>query len=50
MRLSDRAMTFGEVAEDYHRWRPSYPADAVDWLAPAAPARVADVGAGSGKR
>ncbi|HXH76863.1 class I SAM-dependent methyltransferase [Nocardioides sp.] len=49
MTLSDRAMTFGEVAEDYHRWRPSYPPAAVDWLAPAAPARVADVGAGSGK-
>ena len=42
-------MTFGEVAEEYDRWRPSYPAAAVDWLAPAAPARVADVGAGTGK-
>ena len=49
MTLSDRATSFGEVAEEYDRWRPSYPAAAVDWLAPAAPARVADVGAGTGK-
>ena len=49
MTLSDRATTFGEVAEDYARWRPSYPDEAVDWLAPAAPGRVADVGAGTGK-
>ncbi len=49
MTLGDRATSFGEVAEEYHRWRPSYPAAAVDWLAPAAPARVADVGAGTGK-
>lgn len=44
-----RALTFGGVAEQYAKWRPSYPDDAVDWLAPAAPARVADVGAGTGK-
>ena len=46
---TDRALTFGQVADEYDRWRPSYPAAAVDWLAPAAPARVADVGAGTGK-
>lgn len=44
-----RALTFGRVADEYARWRPSYPADAVAWLAPAAPGRVADVGAGTGK-
>lgn len=49
MTPSDRATSFGEVAEEYDRWRPSYPFAAVDWLAPAAPAHVADVGAGSGK-
>jgi SAM-dependent methyltransferase len=49
MTMRDRATSFGEVAEEYDRWRPSYPAAAVDWLAPAAPARVADVGAGTGK-
>lgn len=42
-------MSFGQVAAEYHQWRPSYPAAAVDWLAPPAPARVADVGAGTGK-
>ncbi|CAN5620733.1 class I SAM-dependent methyltransferase [soil metagenome] len=46
---TNRALTFGHVADEYDRWRPSYPAAAVDWLAPAAPARVADVGAGTGK-
>lgn len=44
-----RARSFGEVANDYDRLRPSYPEGAVDWLAPPAPARVADVGAGTGK-
>lgn len=44
-----RARSFGVVAEEYDRWRPDYPAAAVDWLAPQAPARVADVGAGTGK-
>lgn len=45
----DRAVTFGLVADDYERWRPGYPEAAVDWLVPRAPARVADVGAGTGK-
>lgn len=44
-----RATTFGQVADDYERWRSGYPDAAVDWLAPPAPARVADVGAGTGK-
>lgn len=44
-----RATSFGVVAREYDRWRPSYPVAAVDWLAPCAPARVADVGAGTGK-
>lgn len=44
-----RARTFGQVAEEYDRWRPSYPDAAVHWLAPPPPARVADVGAGTGK-
>lgn len=49
MTTNPRATTFGQVADEYHRWRPSYPSAAVDWLAPVAPARVADVGAGTGK-
>lgn len=44
-----RAQSFGSVAEEYDRWRPDYPAAAVDWLAPRPPGRVADVGAGTGK-
>ena len=44
-----RALSFGTVAEEYASWRPGYPDDAVEWLAPTAPARVADVGAGTGK-
>jgi SAM-dependent methyltransferase len=44
-----RALTFGARAEEYQRWRPSYPAEAVAWLAPPGAARVADVGAGTGK-
>lgn len=46
---ADGARTFGTVAEEYDRWRTGYPAQAVDWLAPQPPARVADVGAGTGK-
>ena len=44
-----RALTFGARAEEYERWRPSYPAGAVAWLVPPGAARVADVGAGTGK-
>ncbi|MBA2774343.1 MAG: class I SAM-dependent methyltransferase, partial [Nocardioidaceae bacterium] len=44
-----RALTFGQMAEEYDRWRPGYPDAAVDWLAPPAPGRVADVGAGTGR-
>lgn len=44
-----RALTFGQVADEYDRWRPHYPDAAVDWLAPTAPVRVADVGAGTGR-
>jgi SAM-dependent methyltransferase len=44
-----RSLSFGQVADEYDRWRPGYPDAAVDWLAPGAPARVADVGAGTGK-
>lgn len=46
---SERARSFGTVAEEYDRWRPGYPAAAVDWLAPHPPARVAELGAGTGK-
>ena len=44
-----RALTFGRLAAEYARWRPSYPGDAVDWLLPPGSTRVADVGAGTGQ-
>jgi SAM-dependent methyltransferase len=44
-----RARSFGAAADDYDRYRPTYPAAAVDWLVPAGARDVADVGAGTGK-
>jgi SAM-dependent methyltransferase len=44
-----QANSFGAVADVYERGRPSYPAEAIDWLIPAQARRVADVGAGTGK-
>jgi SAM-dependent methyltransferase len=44
-----QANSFGLVADVYERGRPSYPAEAIDWLVPARAQRVADVGAGTGK-
>jgi SAM-dependent methyltransferase len=45
----DRAESFGAVAEDYDRYRPSYPAQLFDDLVALAPAAVLDVGCGTGK-
>jgi SAM-dependent methyltransferase len=44
-----RAQAFGAAAAAYERGRPAYPAQAVDWLVPAAARRVLDLGAGTGK-
>ena len=44
-----RARVFGAHAEEYERWRPGYPAEAVAWLLPPGARRVADLGAGTGK-
>jgi ubiquinone/menaquinone biosynthesis C-methylase UbiE len=44
----ERATSFGSRAEDYARWRPTYPAAAVDWVLPSHASRVAEVGAGTG--
>jgi SAM-dependent methyltransferase len=41
--------SFGAVAEDYAAARPSYPAEAVEWLTGPAPLDVVDLGAGTGK-
>jgi len=44
-----RARVFGNFAQDCDRWRPGYPPIAIDWLVPPNAARIADVGAGTGK-
>ncbi len=48
-----RSRNFGSIAELYERVRPGYPAAAVSWFLPTAPAsqelRIADVGTGTGK-
>ena len=44
-----RARSFGALAEDYERYRPGYPDEAVDWLLPPSSRMVADLGAGTGK-
>jgi len=44
-----RRCSFGPAAEAYERFRPTYPRNAVAWVAGEAPRRVLDVGAGTGK-
>lgn len=44
-----RRSSFGSVAEMYERSRPRYPRSAVEWALGAAPLRVLDLGAGTGK-
>lgn len=44
-----RRLSFGAGADAYERYRPGYPADAVRFAVGPAPARVVDVGAGTGK-
>ncbi len=44
-----RALSFGSLAQEYDRWRPSYPPAAIDWLLPSGAQEVADLGAGTGK-
>jgi len=43
-----RAMSFGSIAEDYDRLRPSPPRDAVRWLLPGRCAVAVDLAAGTG--
>ncbi|MGH3354602.1 MAG: class I SAM-dependent methyltransferase [Nocardioidaceae bacterium] len=44
-----RAASFGGVADVYERTRPGYPDEAVRWMAGSGPAKVLEVGAGTGK-
>jgi SAM-dependent methyltransferase len=45
----DRAASFGSVAEEYDRLRPSYPAVFIDELVGFTPSHVVDVGCGTGR-
>src|SRR6478672_6108417 len=48
--MPERARSFGAVAATYARYRPGYPAAALEWaLAPAPGGEVLDLGAGTGK-
>jgi SAM-dependent methyltransferase len=44
-----RARSFGLVAEEYERGRPTYPMAAISWLLGDEPVDVVDLGAGTGK-
>jgi SAM-dependent methyltransferase len=44
-----QAASFGAAADVYERARPSYPAEAIDWLLPPQSRRVLDLAAGTGK-
>jgi SAM-dependent methyltransferase len=43
-----RAASFGDVADDYHRYRPGPSAEAIEWVLPQRVATVVDLGAGTG--
>jgi len=43
-----RRLSFGSVATDYDRYRPSPPPQALDWLIPPGAQAVLDLGAGTG--
>ena len=48
-RFQQHASSFDRAADVYERARPSYPADAVEWLLASNPATSVDLGAGTGK-
>jgi SAM-dependent methyltransferase len=43
-----RRLSFGSVAEDYDRYRPSPPPQALDWLIPGSAEAILDLAAGTG--
>jgi SAM-dependent methyltransferase len=43
-----RRQSFGAIAEDYARFRPGPPAEAVEWLLPPAAEDVLEIGSGTG--
>jgi SAM-dependent methyltransferase len=46
--LAERAMSFGSIADQYNRLRPSAPAEAIDWLVPDGCRMAVDLAAGTG--
>jgi SAM-dependent methyltransferase len=46
--VAEQARSFGAAAERYDRYRPGYAPDAILWALGERPARVADLGAGTG--
>jgi SAM-dependent methyltransferase len=44
----NHARSFGQAADEYERYRPTYARDSVTWALGEAPLRVADLGAGTG--
>lgn len=47
--MGRRAAAFGTTGAEYHRLRPGYPDEAVDWMLPAGARDVLDLGAGTGR-
>lgn len=47
-RTDARALSFGAIAEEYDRFRPGPPAEAVDWVLDGRRGTVVEVGAGTG--
>ena len=47
-RRIEHGQSFATVADAYDRGRPTYPAEAVEWMAGATPRVVLDLGAGTG--
>ncbi len=47
--MTDERLSFGGVADRYDLARPGYPREAAEWLAGPRPARVLELGAGTGK-
>ncbi|GGF49473.1 hypothetical protein GCM10011519_24280 [Marmoricola endophyticus] len=47
--MTGESLSFGGVADRYDRARPGYPVEAARWLTGDAPARVLELGAGTGK-
>ena len=47
--IEEHRLSFGSAAQIYERARPSYPAEALTWAIGAPPARVVDLGAGTGQ-